>query len=72
MPRVLGGSWGDGRFLMSEVPLYLAYKKPPPRRTLSRPMPRVLGGSWGDERFLMSEVPLYLAHKKQPPSRTLR
>jgi len=22
MPRVLGGSWGGGRFLMSEVPLY--------------------------------------------------
>ena len=22
MPRVLGGSWGDGRFLMGEVPLY--------------------------------------------------
>jgi hypothetical protein len=36
MPRVLRGSWGHGRFLMSEVPLYLAYKKLPPRRTLSR------------------------------------
>jgi len=22
MPGVLGGSWGDGRFLMGEVPLY--------------------------------------------------
>ena len=22
MPRVLGGSWGGGRFLMGEVPLY--------------------------------------------------
>ena len=22
MPRVLGGFWGDGRFLMAEVPLY--------------------------------------------------
>ena len=22
MPRVLGGSWGDGHFLKSEVPLY--------------------------------------------------
>ena len=22
MPRVLGGSWGGGRFLMSEVPLH--------------------------------------------------
>ena len=24
MPRVLGGSWGGGRFLMNEVPLYLS------------------------------------------------
>ena len=23
MPRVLGGFWGGGRFLMGEVPLYL-------------------------------------------------
>ena len=23
MPRVLGGSWGAGRFLMSEVSLYM-------------------------------------------------
>ena len=23
MPRVLGGSWGGGRFLMSEVPLFI-------------------------------------------------
>ena len=23
MPRVLGGSWGGGLFLMGEVPLYL-------------------------------------------------
>ena len=23
MPRVLGGSWGGGRFLVSKVPLYL-------------------------------------------------
>ena len=22
MPRVLGGSWGGGRFLMGKVPLY--------------------------------------------------
>ena len=26
MPRVLGGSQGDGRFLMSEAPLYGTYK----------------------------------------------
>ena len=25
MPRVLGGSWGGGRFLMGEVPLYLSF-----------------------------------------------
>ena len=26
MPRVLGWSWGDGRFLMREVPLYINAK----------------------------------------------
>ena len=50
MPRALWLSWGEGRFLMSEVPLphsllalkrrgfslqgYLAHKNPPPPRTL--------------------------------------
>ena len=25
MPRVLGGSWGDGRFHMGEAPLYMTW-----------------------------------------------
>ena len=29
MPRTLGRSWGGFLFVMSEVPLYLADKKPP-------------------------------------------
>jgi len=29
MPRVLGGSWGGGRFLMSEVTLYTIWSAPP-------------------------------------------
>jgi hypothetical protein len=37
MPRVLGGSLGGGRFLMSEVPLYLAHKKSPPVGTYGKP-----------------------------------
>ena len=30
MPRVLGGSWGGGRFLMSEVPMYTLSREPLP------------------------------------------
>ena len=61
---VPGGTWGDGRFVTSEVPLYLAHRSPPvgPFR---RPMLRVL------VLFVMGEVPRYLAHKKEPPRKTL-
>ena len=51
---------GGGRFLMSEVPLYLAQKKVPPPTTLqysqayAESPEMVLGGA----RFLVSEVPL--------------
>ena len=30
MPRVLWGSWGGGRLLMSEVPLYIMKSRTPP------------------------------------------
>ena len=34
MPRNIWGSYGGGRFLMSEVLLYLFHQEPPPPRTL--------------------------------------
>ena len=37
MPRVIGGSWVGGRFLMSEVPLYLAPSLCPRRALLRDP-----------------------------------
>ena len=44
MPRVLGGSWGWGRFVMGEVPL----------KACSEPY----GGSWGGVWVLVFQIPL--------------
>jgi len=57
MPRVLGGSQGSGRFLMSEVPLQI-------RQILS-----VSGApTRGEHRpFPQASVQGYLAHKNPPP-----
>ena len=56
MPGLLWRSYGRGRFLMSEVPLY----------------GRVLGGAFCYERGTPVHVQGYLADKKQPLPRTLQ
>jgi hypothetical protein len=69
MPRVLGGPWGGGRFLMGEVTLYSHTEAvAPPHPTRGITLLRRHQLPWVHRRALQG----YLAHKNQRPPRILQ